>query len=141
MRREKARAVNPKSWADIPGRASVTVCGTQSGESIDKPPSPLEEVHTQDLPTMSTATIDRQLWQRGETGADKTVELAEISGTSLEGTDQSGLVILRVCLIIRLSGRSPSLLEDEAEKYCTLGRDASEWVEDGDGEANGECHG
>jgi len=48
---------------------------------------------------MATGTIDRQLGQPGETGFDKTIELAEICAMSLEGTDQSGLVIFRVCLM------------------------------------------
>jgi hypothetical protein len=84
---------------------------------------------------MSTGTIDRQLGQPGETGVDKSVELAEISGMSLEGIDKSGLLIFRVCLISRWRGRSSSILAREAEECCTLGRGASEWVEDGDGES------
>jgi hypothetical protein len=90
---------------------------------------------------MSTETTDRQLGQPGVTEVDKTMELAEISAMSLEGTDPSGLVIFRVCLMSRWMGRSSSVLADEAEECCTLGRGESERVEDDVGEANGECNG
>jgi hypothetical protein len=54
---------------------------------------------------MSTGTIDRPLGQPGETGVDKSVELAEISGMSLEGADKSGLLIFRVCLMESMEGK------------------------------------
>jgi len=38
-------------------------------------------------------------------------------------------------------GRSSSLLAEEAEEYCTLGRGESERMGNVDGEANGDCHG
>jgi hypothetical protein len=71
---------------------------------------------------MSTGTTDRQLGQPGEAGINNTMELAEISGMSLVGTDRSGLVIFRGCLMSRWRGRSSSLPADEAEECCTLGR-------------------